>query len=64
MSEPLLSVRNLTKKFPLKGGLFGRQAGSVHAVDGVDFDIAAPRRSGWSVNPAVASRPPGAACFA
>ena len=39
MSEPLLSVRNLTKKFPLKGGLFGRQAGSVHAVDGVDFDI-------------------------
>src|SRR3982074_393892 len=39
MSEPLLRVWNLTKEFPLKGGLFGRQAGSVHAVDGVDFDI-------------------------
>ena len=39
MSEPLLKVWNLTKEFPLKGGLFGRQAGSVHAVDGVDFDI-------------------------
>ena len=39
MSEPLLSVRNLTKEFPLKGGLFGRRAGSVHAVDGVDFQV-------------------------
>src|SRR5258707_11461110 len=39
MSEPLLRVWNLTKEFPLKGGLFGRQAGSVHAVDGVDFHI-------------------------
>jgi oligopeptide transport system ATP-binding protein len=39
MSEPLLRVWNLTKEFPLKGGLFGRHAGSVHAVDGVDFNI-------------------------
>src|SRR5882757_6911966 len=39
MSEPLLRVWNLTKEFPLKGGLFGRRAGSVHAVDGVDFHI-------------------------
>ena len=39
MSEPLLSVRGLTKQFALKGGLFGRQAGSVHAVDGVDFHV-------------------------
>ncbi len=39
MSEPLLRVWNLTKEFPLKGGLFGRRAGSVHAVDGVDFQI-------------------------
>ena len=38
-SEPLLRVSNLTKQFPLKGGLFGRQAGSVHAVDGVDFQV-------------------------
>src|SRR6187397_3245579 len=39
MSEPLLHVQNLTKEFFLKGGLFGRQAGSVHAVDGVNFHI-------------------------
>ena len=39
MSEPLLRIWNLTKEFPIAGGLFGRQAGSVHAVDGVDFHI-------------------------
>jgi oligopeptide transport system ATP-binding protein len=39
MSEPLLRVWNLTKEFPLKGGMLGRHAGSVHAVDGVDFHV-------------------------
>jgi len=39
MSEPLLRVWNLTKEFPLSGGLFGRQGISVHAVDGVDFHV-------------------------
>jgi len=39
MSEPLLSVRNLTKAFPVRGGLLRRQTGSVHAVDGVNFHI-------------------------
>src|SRR6202521_4359472 len=39
MSEPLLRVWNLTKEFPLTGGLFGRHAGSIHAVDGVDFTV-------------------------
>jgi oligopeptide transport system ATP-binding protein len=39
MSEPLLRVQNLTKEFPLKGGLFGHRSASVHAVDGVDFHI-------------------------
>jgi oligopeptide transport system ATP-binding protein len=39
MSEPLLRVWNLTKEFPIHGGWFGRRAGSVHAVDGVDFQI-------------------------
>ena len=39
MSEPLLRVGKLTKKFPLKSGLFGRHTGSVHAVDGVDFHV-------------------------
>jgi oligopeptide transport system ATP-binding protein len=41
MSEPLLAVRGLTKAFPIRGGLLQRQTGSVRAVDGVDFEIAA-----------------------
>jgi len=40
-AEPLLSVRGLTKHFPIKRGLFGRAAGAVRAVDGVSFDVAA-----------------------
>ncbi|MEY2417909.1 MAG: peptide/nickel transport system ATP-binding protein [Actinomycetota bacterium] len=38
----LLSVRDLTKYFPVtKGALLRRRVGQVHAVDGVSFDIAA-----------------------
>jgi peptide/nickel transport system ATP-binding protein len=36
----LLSVRNLVKHFPVRGGWFRRHAERVHAVDGVSFDIA------------------------
>ncbi len=36
---PLLEVKNLVKHFPVKGGLLGRQSGSVKAVDGVSFSI-------------------------
>src|SRR5213595_3580983 len=35
----LLSVRGLTKHFPIKKGVFGRAAGFVRAVDGVSFDV-------------------------
>ena len=38
--EPLLSVRDLVKHFPIKKGVFGRVAGQVRAVDGVSFDVA------------------------
>jgi oligopeptide/dipeptide ABC transporter ATP-binding protein len=38
--EPLLSVRNLVKHFPVKKGLLQRTVGQVHAVDGISFDIA------------------------
>jgi len=40
MSAPLLQVNDLKKHFPIRGGLFGRQSGQVHAVDGVSFEIA------------------------
>ncbi len=37
---PLLEVNNLTKHFPINGGLlFDRQVGAVQAVDGVSFAI-------------------------
>jgi oligopeptide transport system ATP-binding protein len=40
MPEPLLRVKDLVKHFPVKGGLFGRDVGSVRAVDGVSFELA------------------------
>ena len=41
MSEPLLKVRDLVKRFPIRGGWLGREIESVHAVSGVSFDLAA-----------------------
>jgi len=38
--SPLLSVRGLVKHFPVRGGFWQRPVGWVHAVDGVDFDLA------------------------
>ena len=39
MSESLLSVRNLVKRFPVRSGLLQRQTGQVHAVEGVSFEL-------------------------
>ncbi|MEV4891769.1 dipeptide ABC transporter ATP-binding protein [Nonomuraea sp. NPDC055795] len=38
-NEPLLSVRDLQKHFPVTKGLFKRQVGAVKAVDGISFDV-------------------------
>jgi len=38
-AEPLLSVRNLKKYFPIRRGVFSRIAAYVKAVDDVGFDI-------------------------
>ena len=37
--DVLLSVRNLVKKFPVRGGILGREVASVKAVSDVSFDI-------------------------
>jgi oligopeptide transport system ATP-binding protein len=41
MNAPLLNVKNMTKVFPIRGGLLQRQIGGIHAVDGVDFYVEA-----------------------
>ena len=39
MTEPLLSVRDLKKHYPITKGLLSRQVGAVRAVDGISFDL-------------------------
>jgi len=39
VTEPLLSVRNLKKTFPITRGVFARKVGEVRAVHDVSFDI-------------------------
>ena len=39
MTSPILSVRNLTCRFPIRG-TFGREIGQIWALDGVSFDLA------------------------
>ena len=38
-NEPLLTVKNLTARFPVKGGLFRRTIAQVHAVEDISFTI-------------------------
>ncbi len=39
MSEPILEVTDLVKRFPIKGGVFGRTVAVVDAVSGVSFTV-------------------------
>jgi len=39
-NAPLLEVKDLVKYFPVYAGLLSRHVADVHAVDGVDFNIA------------------------
>lgn len=39
MSTPLLKVENLTKSFPIFGGILSREVASVKAVQGVSFEL-------------------------
>ncbi|MHA7967974.1 ABC transporter ATP-binding protein [Rhizobium sp. CAU 1783] len=37
--RPVLEVKNLTTRFDIHSGLFGRKSGAVHAVENVSFDL-------------------------
>ena len=37
--EPILQVMDLTTRFAVRGGLFGRTIGNIHAVEGVSFSL-------------------------
>ncbi|MEK2644030.1 ABC transporter ATP-binding protein [Bdellovibrio sp. BCCA] len=39
MSTPLLKVENVTKSFPIYGGVFSREVAAVKAVQGVSFEL-------------------------
>ncbi len=39
MSDTIIDVRNLTKHFPVRGGLFRRELARVQAVDRVSFSV-------------------------
>jgi oligopeptide transport system ATP-binding protein len=41
MPEPLLKVKELVKRFAIRGGLLQREVGQVHAVNGVSLEVAA-----------------------
>ncbi|HEY2024972.1 dipeptide ABC transporter ATP-binding protein [Paraburkholderia sp.] len=38
-TPPILRVRDLVTRFPVRSGLFGRMTGRVHAVEKVSFDL-------------------------
>lgn len=38
-AKPLLEVRNLTTRFPVKGGLLRRHISNVHAVEDLSFEL-------------------------
>ncbi|QIG48600.1 ABC transporter ATP-binding protein [Nordella sp. HKS 07] len=38
-AEPILAVKNLVTRFDIRGGLFGRKIGAIHAVENVSFDL-------------------------
>lgn len=39
LNQPLLEVRHLSKRFPIRGGILGNTVGHVQAVDDVSFSI-------------------------
>lgn len=65
LSDAALSVRNLRKSFPIKGGtIFQRDIAEVKAVDDISFDLAKGETLGLVRNLVVENPHWGAACCA
>ncbi len=60
--KPILQVRDLVARFPIRGGILNRVTREVHAVEKVSFDLWPGERCRWSANPAAVNRPPGGRC--
>ncbi len=62
--EPVLRVRNLVTRFPLRSGLLNRVTREVHAVEKVSFDLwlLAKRYRWWASLAAVNPLPGGRCC--
>jgi glutathione transport system ATP-binding protein len=45
--EPILQVRNLVTRFPLRSGILNRVTREVHAVENVSFDLWPEKRYRW-----------------
>ena len=39
MNDVLVKIENIRKRFPIRGGLLGREVAAIHAVRGVSLDI-------------------------
>jgi glutathione transport system ATP-binding protein len=61
--EPILQVRNLVTRFPLRSGILNRVTREVHAVENVSFDLWPEKRYRWWGSRAVGN-PPGGRCCA
>jgi len=57
--RPVLEVANLTTRFAIRSGLFGRVSGRVNAVENIPLSLHAGETLGAGRNPVAASRPRG-----
>ena len=57
--EPVLRVRNLVTRFPLRSGLLNRVTREVHAVEKVSFDLWPAKRYRWWASLAAVNPLPG-----
>lgn len=60
--KPILEVRDLVTRFPLRSGILNRVKREVHAVENVSFDLWPGETLALVGSPAAVNPPPGARC--